>query len=168
MQPGSIGFYYGFYNLSRSPESLCPTTPLFSQDFSPARAPVQTLHMNDVSLARANVGLMDGYFTARSNPLQRRRESNRLSQRAYRDRKESLRRELEAEIAVCKAKHGELMQSHCRQNEEITRLKAEIAKLMTHIESLRSAQAFELVPVSMGNEDGSASTQAPTYVIGDY
>lgn len=89
---------------------------------------------------------------------QKRREQNRLSQRAYRDRKEKYQRELEDQIAEWKQKQEELVKSYASQTEEVLRLKAQIEVLRTEVVSLQSglpamwgqvdqfSQDFDLVP----------------------
>lgn len=89
---------------------------------------------------------------------QRRREQNRQSQRAYRDRKEKHQRDLEGQIAVWKDKHEKLSKSYAVQTEEVSQLKAQIEDLNTQILSLQSGlpemwgsldisqQEFDLVP----------------------
>lgn len=71
-------------------------------------------------------------------PAQRRREQNRQSQRAYRDRKEKHQRALEDQIAIWKQKHGELVKCYADQTEEVTKLKARIEDLISQVMSLRS------------------------------
>lgn len=94
-----------------------------------------------------------------TNSVQRRREQNRQSQRAYRDRKEKHQRELEAQIAVWKEKHEALTKSCAAQTETITQLKAQIENLNSQVLSFQQSslpdvwgqvdqpqQDFDLVP----------------------
>ncbi|KAJ9657024.1 hypothetical protein H2198_004624 [Neophaeococcomyces mojaviensis] len=93
-----------------------------------------------------------------SKQVEKRREQNRLSQRAYRDRKEKYQRELEDQIAEWKQKQEELVKSYASQTEEVLRLKAQIEVLRTEVVSLQSglpamwgqvdqfSQDFDLVP----------------------
>lgn len=90
--------------------------------------------------------------------LQRRREQNRQSQRAYRDRKDKHQRELEAQIAGWKQKHEKLTKSYATQAEQVSQLKAQVEDLNSQIVSLQSGlpemwghidqsqQDFDLVP----------------------
>lgn len=71
--------------------------------------------------------------------VQRRREQNRASQRAYRDRKEKQRRDLEGEIDTWKEKHGTLQQSYAAQTAEVSHLLTQIELLNTQIVSLQTA-----------------------------
>lgn len=90
--------------------------------------------------------------------VERRREQNRQSQRAYRDRKEKHQRDLEGQIAVWKDKHEKLSKSYAVQTEQVSQLKAQIEDLNTQVLSLQSGlpemwgsldvsqQDFDLVP----------------------
>jgi hypothetical protein len=89
---------------------------------------------------------------------QRRREQNRSSQRAYRERKERHQRELEAQINDWRQKHQLLSRSYSQQNDEVRKLKAQIEHLTTEISALQnglpnlcgtlnqSPTEFDLVP----------------------
>ncbi|KIV79668.1 hypothetical protein PV11_07216 [Exophiala sideris] len=90
--------------------------------------------------------------------IERRREQNRSSQRAYRERKERHQKELEEEILQWQQKHQKLSRSHSQQAEELARLKAQISQLNGEISNLQSCnptlcgsmgqspQEFDLVP----------------------
>lgn len=90
--------------------------------------------------------------------VERRREQNRQSQRAYRDRKEKHQRDLESQIAVWREKHEKLCKSYAVQSEEVSQLKAQVEELNSQIVSLQSGlpdtwgqidqsqQDFDLVP----------------------
>lgn len=91
--------------------------------------------------------------------VERRREQNRQSQRAYRDRKEKHQRELEGQIAVWKDKHDALTKSCAAQTETIAQLKAQVEQLNSQVLSLsqpnlpdvwgqvdQPQQDFDLVP----------------------
>ena len=71
-------------------------------------------------------------------PPQRRREQNRSSQRAYRDRKERHQRELEQQIADWRQKHQMLSKSYSKQGGEVRRLKSQIEQLTSEIAALQS------------------------------
>jgi AP-1-like transcription factor len=89
---------------------------------------------------------------------QRRREQNRSSQRAYRERKEKHQRELEGQIADWQHKHQQLARTYSQQTDEVKRLKRQIENLNTEITSLQnglpslcgsmsqSPTEFDLVP----------------------
>jgi uncharacterized coiled-coil protein SlyX len=64
---------------------------------------------------------------------ERRREQNRASQRAYRDRKEKQLKALEVQIAQWQAKHQGLCSSYTKQTSEVRRLKAQIEELTNKI-----------------------------------
>ncbi|KIW13087.1 hypothetical protein PV08_08274 [Exophiala spinifera] len=90
--------------------------------------------------------------------LERRREQNRSSQRAYRERKERHQKELEEQISQWQQKHQILSRSYSQQTEEVARLKAQIEQLNVEISNLQvaiptlcgslcqSPQEFDLVP----------------------
>ncbi|OCT51481.1 hypothetical protein CLCR_09031 [Cladophialophora carrionii] len=89
---------------------------------------------------------------------QRRREQNRSSQRAYRERKERHQKELEGQIAQWQQKHQLLSRSYSQQTAEVARLKSQIEQLNSEISNLQSGlptlcgslcqspQEFDLVP----------------------
>ncbi|ETN36376.1 uncharacterized protein HMPREF1541_08653 [Cyphellophora europaea CBS 101466] len=70
--------------------------------------------------------------------IERRREQNRSSQRAYRDRKERHQRELEQQIADWRQKHQMLSKSYSKQGGEVRRLKSQIEQLTSEIAALQS------------------------------
>lgn len=76
--------------------------------------------------------------------VERRREQNRQSQRAYRDRKEKHQRDLEAQIAAWKEKHEKLVTSYTAQTEEVSQLKAQVDELNSKIMALQSGMTPEL------------------------
>lgn len=84
---------------------------------------------------------------------ERRREQNRISQRAFRDRKDKLLKTLETEIAQWQAKHKRLCENYSSQSADVRRLNARIEELTSKIAALqtvlsaRSPTAFDLVPV---------------------
>ena len=89
---------------------------------------------------------------------QKKREQNRLSQRAFRGRKEQYRKRLEEQIAHWQQKLQLLTRSYSQKSEEVARLKAQIEQLNNVISqflgvvtvggSLRpSQQEFDLVPL---------------------
>ncbi|OAL33404.1 hypothetical protein AYO20_07260 [Fonsecaea nubica] len=90
--------------------------------------------------------------------IERRREQNRSSQRAYRERKERHQKELEEQITQWQQKHQMLSRSYSQQTEEVARLKAQIEQLNSEITQLQSGlpslcgslcqspQEFDLVP----------------------
>ncbi|RVX73069.1 hypothetical protein B0A52_02195 [Exophiala mesophila] len=90
--------------------------------------------------------------------IERRREQNRSSQRAYRERKERHQKELEEQICQWQQKHQLLTRSYSQQSEEVKRLKAQIDNLNGEIANLQSGlpnlcgslcqspQEFDLVP----------------------
>ncbi|OAP60715.1 hypothetical protein AYL99_05717 [Fonsecaea erecta] len=90
--------------------------------------------------------------------IERRREQNRSSQRAYRERKERHQKELEEQITQWQQKHQLLSRSYSQQTEEVARLKAQIEQLNGEITQLQSGlpslcgslcqspQEFDLVP----------------------
>ena len=92
------------------------------------------------------------------NEPQRRREQNRLSQRAYRDRREGYRIQLESQLGQWKARHRTLAKTYSEQTEQINRLKAQIEQLTREIGTLQcnlpglwndilnSPTEFDLVP----------------------
>ncbi|KAK5082498.1 hypothetical protein LTR70_008384 [Exophiala xenobiotica] len=67
----------------------------------------------------------------------RRREQNRQSQRAYRDRKDAHQRQLEGQVAVWKQKHEKLVRSYAKQTEEVSRLKAQLEDLHAQVATLQ-------------------------------
>jgi predicted nucleic acid-binding Zn-ribbon protein len=89
---------------------------------------------------------------------QRRREQNRSSQRAYRERKEKRQRELQQQIAEWQHNHKLLSRTFSQQTDEVKRLKREIEQLNGEISSLQtglpslcgslsqSPTEFDLVP----------------------
>jgi AP-1-like transcription factor len=102
--------------------------------------------------------------------LQRRREQNRTSQRAYRERKERYQRELEQQIEEWQRKHQLLSQSYSKQDKEVSRLKSHIKQLNGEITTLKnglpslceslnkSATEFDLVPF---HDTGRLSQSSP-------
>lgn len=83
---------------------------------------------------------------------ERRREQNRASQRAYRDRKDKQLKALEVQIAQWQAKHQGLCSSYTKQTTEVRKLKAQIDDLMSKIIAVQTgllAQSpidFDMVP----------------------
>lgn len=83
---------------------------------------------------------------------ERRREQNRASQRAYRDRKDKQLKALEVQIAQWQAKHQGLCCSYTEQTSEVRKLKAEIEELTSKIIAVQTgllAQSpleFDMVP----------------------
>jgi hypothetical protein len=89
---------------------------------------------------------------------QKKREQNRLSQRAFRERKEQYRKRLEEQIAHWQQKLQLLTRSYSQQTEEVARLKAQIEQLDNVISQFHgvatlggslcpSQQEFDLVPL---------------------
>ncbi|KAJ9632874.1 uncharacterized protein PV06_09785 [Exophiala oligosperma] len=103
--------------------------------------------------------------------LERRREQNRSSQRAYRERKERHQKELEEQINQWQQKHQILSRSYSQQTEEVARLKAQIEQLNNEITNLQvgvptlcgslcqSPQEFDLVPFF--NSDAFTPVSSP-------
>jgi len=77
--------------------------------------------------------------TTQDSKQARRREQNRRSQRAYRDRKEKQLKILEDQIAQLEAKHQSLLKSYSSQSSEIVKLKSEIEKISNEITALQTA-----------------------------
>ena len=63
----------------------------------------------------------------------RRREQNRASQRAYRERQKKTRDDLEQQICEWEQKHRALSESHSTLTEEVDWLKAYIEGLISYI-----------------------------------
>lgn len=91
--------------------------------------------------------------------IERRREQNRSSQRAYRERKDKHQKELEAQIADWQQKHQKLAHTYDQQTQEVQRLQIQIQHLSAEINSLQhnglpalvgtidqSPTEFDLVP----------------------
>jgi len=90
--------------------------------------------------------------------IERRREQNRSSQRAYRERKDRHQKELEEQIAQWQHKHQLLSRSYTQQTDEVVRLKSQVDQLHGEISQLQSGvptlcgtlcqspQEFDLVP----------------------
>ncbi|KAK5258056.1 hypothetical protein LTR67_006495 [Exophiala xenobiotica] len=109
--------------------------------------------------------------------LERRREQNRSSQRAYRERKERHQKELEEQIAQWQQKHQNLSRSYSQQTEEITRLKAQIEQLNGEISNLQvdiptlcgslchSPQEFDLVPFFSTEALSPMTTPRPSHAV---
>ncbi|KEF52775.1 uncharacterized protein A1O9_11192 [Exophiala aquamarina CBS 119918] len=103
--------------------------------------------------------------------IERRREQNRSSQRAYRERKERHQKELEEQITQWQHKHQLLSRSYSEQSDEVARLKAQIEQLNSEISNLhtglpslcgslcQSPQEFDLVPFF--NNDISSAQSTP-------
>ena len=83
---------------------------------------------------------------------ERRREQNRASQRAYRDRKDKQLKTLEGQIAQWQAKHQGLCSSYSKQTTEVRKLKAQIEELTSKIITVQtgllaeSPSEFDMVP----------------------
>jgi hypothetical protein len=89
---------------------------------------------------------------------QKRREQNRISQRAVRERQEQYRKRLEEQIAHWQQKLQLLTRSYSQQTEEVARLKAQIEQLNNVVSQFLgvatlggsprpSQQEFDLVPL---------------------
>ena len=89
---------------------------------------------------------------------QKRREQNRISQRAFRERQEQHRKRLEEQIAHWEQQLQLLTRSHSQQTEEVARLKAQIEQLNNVVSQFLgvaplggsphpSQQEFDLVPL---------------------
>ncbi|KAK5047629.1 hypothetical protein LTR84_006294 [Exophiala bonariae] len=101
--------------------------------------------------------------------IERRREQNRSSQRAYRERKDRHQKELEEQITQWQQKHQLLTRSYSEQSSEVARLKTQIEQLNNEISNLhnglpnlcgslcQSPQEFDLVPF-FGNDIPSAQS----------
>ena len=63
----------------------------------------------------------------------RRREQNRASQRAYRERQKKTQHELERQISEWEQKHRALSESHSMLTEEVDWLKAYVEDLISYI-----------------------------------
>lgn len=70
-------------------------------------------------------------FQNNTDGIQRRRNQNRVAQRAYRDRKEQRLRELEDELAQCKRGYEQLLQCFRSQQTEKEALQAQTTRLDT-------------------------------------
>ncbi|KPI36828.1 uncharacterized protein AB675_11755 [Cyphellophora attinorum] len=71
------------------------------------------------------------------NKLQRRRLQNRVSQRAFRQRKEQRLRVLEELLAGWKIKHEKLSEAYCEQSGKLERIRAEAERLLREVDELR-------------------------------
>jgi hypothetical protein len=86
---------------------------------------------------------------------QKRREQNRISQRAFRERQEQHRKRLEEQIAHWEQQLQLLTRSHSQQTEEVARLKAQIEQLNNVVSQFLGVatlggspqQEFDLVPL---------------------
>ncbi|EXJ77577.1 hypothetical protein A1O3_09804 [Capronia epimyces CBS 606.96] len=106
--------------------------------------------------------------------IERRREQNRSSQRAYRERKERRQKELEEQIAQWQQKHQLLCQSYSQQSKEVARLQAQIKQLNDEIFQLQSGlpalygslgqfpQEFDLVPFYVAPSASPEATPQPS------
>ncbi|PGH00369.1 hypothetical protein AJ79_08221 [Helicocarpus griseus UAMH5409] len=90
----------------------------------------------------------------------RRRAQNRVSQRAFRERKEKHLKGLENQLQDIHNKHHNLIQSYTRQTDEVQRLNNRIQQLTAELDLLRSSnedtfndalmpEKFDIVPYSM-------------------
>ncbi|WEW56808.1 hypothetical protein PRK78_002263 [Emydomyces testavorans] len=69
----------------------------------------------------------------------RRREQNRASQRAFRERKERHVRALENQLQCLHEQHQDLLQSYTRQSEEVRNLNVKINELISELDTLKLA-----------------------------
>ena len=84
---------------------------------------------------------------------QRRREQNRQSQRAYRDRKEKHQRDLEGQVSDWKQKHEKLVRSCSVQTAEICQLKAQVAELNAQLQAIQESFGSETWSTSSPQND---------------
>lgn len=90
----------------------------------------------------------------------RRRQQNRKSQRAFRNRKEAHQKDLEDQIDSMKQKHGKLFDSLIAQCKIISRLRATMNDLNVQIISLQADMCHTLSLVDFSHESES-STNSP-------
>ncbi len=74
------------------------------------------------------------------NKQDRRRYQNRVSQRAFRERKDKERATLDDQLKQLADKHQRLLESYSSQSVEVGRLKAEIQDLTRTIDALSSKE----------------------------
>jgi len=75
-----------------------------------------------------------------TDPLQRRRAQNRVSQRAFRERKERYVKSLERQLEELRQKHQKLLQSYSQKAEEAIRLNTRVAELGSEAVCLQSSR----------------------------
>ncbi|EXJ86252.1 hypothetical protein A1O1_06622 [Capronia coronata CBS 617.96] len=138
-----------------------------SSDASYTSSPAQRVSSASTVVAQVKSSIPD--------KLERRREQNRSSQRAYRERKERHQKELEGQIADWHQKHKQLSQSYSQQSKEVTRLKMQIEQLNDEISQLQSCsstlcgslcespQEFDLVPFFESDDWSPATTPRPSH-----
>lgn len=81
-----------------------------------------------------------GRWTDELQKQDRRRAQNRAAQRAYRERKEQLRQELEIQVTMWQRKHQALRESYVDQAEEVQKLKKHIDKLQAQLIAAQDAR----------------------------
>lgn len=91
---------------------------------------------------KAEVSTQPSWHITALTAVQRRRGQNRQAQRAYRDRKEKRRHELEDQIAVWKQKNEKLVQSCASQTEKVLQLNALIEDLNAQLEVTSQQSGF--------------------------
>lgn len=79
----------------------------------------------------------------------RRRQQNRKSQRAFRDRKEAYQKYLEDQVDDLKQKHTKLLESFTSHCKTVSRLRATIGGLNSQIVSLRAGMCHTLSSVNL-------------------
>jgi hypothetical protein len=83
-----------------------------------------------------HTGLVDGFLSSTAARKERRREQNRRSQKAFRDRQISIRQWLEDQVALYKSRAAFLLKSTESQSSEIQRLQAEVERLQKLVDGL--------------------------------
>ena len=75
---------------------------------------------------------------------QKRKAQNRRAQKAFRQRREQLQRNLESEIAGWQSKHEKLVKSYEQQCQEILRLKTKVKELKFELEAQSDMDVLKL------------------------
>lgn len=77
----------------------------------------------------------------------RRRAQNRAAQRAYRERKEQVRQELEVQVKMWQERHQFLRESYVDQAQEVQKLKKHIETLQMRLLALQDTARSDSVTV---------------------
>lgn len=91
----------------------------------------------------------------------RRRQQNRKSQRAFRNRKEAHQKDLEDQIGSMKQRHGKLFDSLIAKCKIISRLRATMNDLQVQIIFLQADLSHALSLVDFSQDESESSTDSP-------
>ncbi|KIW19998.1 hypothetical protein PV08_00573 [Exophiala spinifera] len=125
--------------LTPCPRTACPLRSMepADQQFDFDRTPMSWLQQTENTPVQSSK-------KATVKRSERRREQNRLSQRAYRERKENHVKSLESQLQSLCESHEILVQSYRGQAREVGQLEGRLARLKAELQTLRASHVRPL------------------------